>query len=180
MTARIAVVTADDRFVRWTDREQVHAGRLLHRSVHVVIHDRAGRLVLQRRHPGKLTNPDLWDISVSGHVEEEDYPAGPDERLDEVYARVARRETREELGIDADLRLVAYPLPLEPSVHYELIALFRGVHDGPYVAQPEEVTEVRAVDAAGLARLLASENVTPGLRWFARKGWLFLDGRPTI
>ena len=170
MSGRVAVVTPDDRFVRWSDREEVHRDRLDHRSVHVAILDRAGRLVVQRRHPAKRTHAGLWDVSVSGHVEEEDYVAGPDERLDEVYLAVARRETREELGIDAELEPVA-AFPPEPGVHYEVIRLFRGVHDGPYTPQPDEVVEVRAVDEEELRALLPA--ATPSLRWLAERGWLF-------
>ena len=172
MSGRIAVVTEDNRFVRWSDRAEIHRHALLHRSVHVIIHDRAGRLVLQRRHPSKDNNPDRWDISVSGHVEESDYLGGPDERLDEVYAEVARRETLEELGIETELTYVRRLYPVK-DVHYELIALYRGVHDGPYLPQPEEISEVRAFTRADFERLLAEEPVTTGLRWFAELGLLF-------
>ena len=172
MSGRIAVVTEDNRFLRWSHRAAIHEHRLLHRSVHVIIHDRAGRLVLQRRHPSKDNNPDRWDISVSGHVEEDDYLGGPDERLDEVYAAVARRETLEELGVETELTYVRRLYPVA-DVHYELIALFRGVHDGPYVPQPEEITAVRAVTPAEMTRMLAEEPLTSGLRWFAELGLLF-------
>ncbi len=177
MAGRIAVVTADNRFVRWTDRREIHRDELLHRSVHVVIHDRGGRLVLQRRHPGKLTWPDAWDVSASGHVEEEDYLDGPDDRLDEVSARVARREVVEELGIDPPLDFVARLAP-EPGVHYELIALYRGVHDGPYRLQADEVAEVRRFDPPALASLLAGARVTGSLRWLAEHGYLAPAGSP--
>lgn len=166
---RIAVVSDDNRFLRWTDRREVHRDRLPHRSVHVILHDTRGRLVIQRRHPEKLTWPDAWDLSASGHVEEDDYHAGPDDGLDEVYARVARREVREELGIDVALEEIARLAP-EAGVHYEHIALYRAVHDGPYVAQVEEVAAIRAVDAAELAGLLESARVTGTLRWLCERG----------
>src|SRR4029079_1348530 len=68
--SRVAVVAEADRFVRWTDKAEIHRDKLLHRSIHIMIMDSDGRMVIQRRHPEKLTWPDSWDIAVSGHVEE--------------------------------------------------------------------------------------------------------------
>jgi isopentenyldiphosphate isomerase len=170
MSSRIAVVDEANRFLRWDTRQVVHGQRLPHRSVHVLLFDTQGRQVLQRRHPDKLTYPDCWDIACAGHVDEEDYPAGPDERLDEVYAQVAARELAEELDVRVPLERLGAFAP-EPGVHYEHLQLFRGTSDGPYRVQPEEVAEVRAVSPAELDLLLASDaRLTHALRhWVA---WL--------
>ncbi len=167
---RVAVVDADNRFLRWTDREEVHAKRLPHRSAQVLLRDGRGRVVLQRRHAAKRTYPLCWDMSASGHVEEPDYPdpTRPDHDLDAIYDAVAARELHEELGVRAPLTRLGAFAP-EPGVHYEHLVLYRGVHDGPYRAQPEEVADIRAFDAAELAALLASDApVTESLRWLLR------------
>jgi isopentenyldiphosphate isomerase len=163
---RIAVVDAGNRFVRWTDRAEIHARRLLHRSVQILLFDGAGRLVIQRRHAGKLTFPDTWDLSASGHVEEEDYPGGPDQDLDAVYDAVARRELEEELGVVAQLEALATFGP-EPGVHYEHTRVYRGSSDGPFRLQPDEVAEIATVTHDELEARLASAPCTPTLRWFA-------------
>lgn len=172
---RVAVVDDHDRFVRWEDRRVVHRDRLVHRSIHVLLFDRQGRLVLQRRKDDKLTYPSYWDLSCSGHVEEPDYLAGPDERLDIVYAGCAARELEEELSVHAPLEDLGRFGP-EPGVHYEQIALYRAKHDGPYVAQPEEVAEIRAVTPAEYDALVASgAPCTPTLLAFVKlsraRGW---------
>lgn len=59
---RIAVVDDANRFVRWEDRGTIHEQRLVHRSVHVMIFDGQGNLLVQRRHASKQTY----------HVEESD------------------------------------------------------------------------------------------------------------
>lgn len=160
---RIAVVDMDNRFLRWEDRREVHRLRLFHRSIHVLVFDTRGRMLIQRRSREKLTFPSTWDCACSGHVEEPDYPAGPDERLDEVYAHCAARELKEELGISARLEDLGRFAP--DGDHYEQIALYRATHDGPYVLQVEEVDEVRAVTAEELRAM--KEPVTPTLRMFA-------------
>lgn len=148
----VAVVDEGNRFVRWTDRQEVHRGRWPHRSVHVLLYTPDGRWVVQRRHPGKLTWPGHFDVAAAGHVERSDYLGGPDERLDEVYARVAARELAEELGVVTPLTCLGAFAP-EPGVHYEHLRLYRGVSAGPFTLQREEVAEVRVVSAGDLAGL---------------------------
>ena len=164
MSERIAVVDEDNRFLRWTSREEVHEGHLPHRSIQIALFDSEGRLVVQKRHASKATFPSHWDISCSGHVAQEDYLDGPDERLDEVYLRVAHRELKEELGIDTHLSLLG-AFPPEPGVHYEHLQLFLGTHDGPYRAQEEEVEQVLAVSPEEFDDLVLdiSRKVTPSL-----------------
>jgi isopentenyldiphosphate isomerase len=163
---RIAVVDADNRFVRWTDKAEIHRARLVHRSVHVLLLDSRGRLVVQKRHAEKLTDPGRWDLSVAGHVEEDDYPGGPDDDLDAVYDAVARREVLEELGVAPVLDRLGRFSP-EPGVHYEQIMLYRGTSDGPFRLQAEEVAAIRHVTPAELDALIASEPSTATLGWFS-------------
>ena len=148
----VAVVDASNRFIRWTSREEVHRERLWHRSVHVLLFTAAGDWVVQRRHPSKRTWPGAWDVAVAGHVEASDYVAGPDDALDAVYDAVAARELTEELGVSAPLRRVGAFGP-QPGVHYEHLRLYVGRSDGPFVPQPEEVSEVRVVSRAELVGL---------------------------
>ncbi len=101
----VAVVDEHNRFLRWEDRTVVHAQRLPHRSVHVLVFSSDGqRMLIQQRHPQKLTYPGWWDNACSGHVEADDYPSpDPDADLAEVYAQTARRELAEELGLNCAL-----------------------------------------------------------------------------
>ncbi|RMG16884.1 MAG: NUDIX domain-containing protein [Planctomycetota bacterium] len=174
MAGRIAVVDSQDSFLRWAERKEVHARRLVHRSVHVLVFDRAGRLLVQRRHPDKDVYPGHWDTSCAGHVEESDYPGGPNQGLDGVYAAVAARELGEELGVQADLEELGHFAPV-PNVHYEQIRLFRAVHDGPFVLQAGEVSAVRPVTRPEFLGLQAiGAPVTPSLIWFV--DWLHATG----
>lgn len=170
MSGRIAVVDGANRFVRWEERRVIHEHRLVHRSVHVLIFDGHDQLLVQRRHASKQTYPRYWDVSVAGHVEESDYLAGPDERLAEVYAQVAAREVQEELGVSPPLTFLGAFGP-EPGVHYEQIHLFRGVSDGPFTLQADEVEEHRFLARGAWPAFLASgEPITETLRWWM--GWL--------
>lgn len=68
-------------------RHLVHRDGDWHRAIHVWVFDAAGRLLLQRRSATKDLYPNVWAVSVGGHVD-----AGED------YLQTALREMWEELG----------------------------------------------------------------------------------
>lgn len=181
MAGRIAVVDAENRFLRWEERRRIHEERLVHRSIYVFVfegaRERDDRLLIQRRHRDKQTFPSHWDLSCAGHVEESDYPdpSDPDANLDAVYAEVAARELEEELGIvNPTLRELAQIPPLE-GVHYEQIRLYRTTAAGPFTLQAEEVEEVQFVTRAELAAMdEAGEPITNALRHFS--AWVLERG----
>lgn len=143
------VVDLDDRVTGQAPRREVHARHLLHRAIHVLVHDPAGRLFLQRRSLGKDTFPGCWDSSCSGHVDAgEDYPVA------------ARRELGEELGWH-DTGLPLRPLlklPASPETGHEFIQIFLlGPLSGPFDLNPLEITEGRWI-VPGELDLLISEH----------------------
>ena len=152
------VVDLDDRVIAQAPRRDVHARKLLHRAVHVLIHDATGHLFLQRRSPTKDTFPNCWDSSCSGHVD-----AG------ETYAVAARRELGEELGWH-DQSLPLRPLLkllARPETGYEFIEIFiLGPLSGPFELHPGEITEGRWITPAELDLLIENfpEQVAGALR----------------
>jgi len=140
------VVDLDDRVIGRAPRREVHARKLLHRAIHVLVHDPNGHLFLQRRSPGKDTFPGCWDSSCSGHVDAgEDYPVA------------ARRELGEELGWhDASLPLrPLLKLHASPETGCEFIRIFLlGPLSGPFDLNPEEITEGRWIVPAELDILI--------------------------
>jgi isopentenyl-diphosphate Delta-isomerase len=141
------VVDHDDRVIGQAPRREVHARGLLHRAVHVLVHDAAGRLFLQLRSAVKDTFPNCWDSSCSGHLD-----AGED------YPTAARRELGEELGWhdgSHPLRPVT-KLPASPHTGHEFIEIFLlGPVSGPFILHPEEISDGLWVSPAQLDELLA-------------------------
>ena len=132
------VVDREDRVTAQAPRREVHAKNLLHRAVHVLVHDAKGRLFLQRRSLAKDTFPGCWDSSCSGHLD-----AGED------YTTAARRELGEELGWhDASLPLRhVVKLPASPETGHEFIEIFLlGPVEGPFTLHPEEISEGRWIN----------------------------------
>ena len=149
------LVDADNRVIGTVARAQAHGDpSLRHRAVHVMVYDRRGALLLQKRAAAKDIQPGKWDTSVGGHL-----------AVGESYPAAAVRETREELG------LVIGAQDLEPlheyvgssAVETEHVRSFRVRSEGPFTAPPEEIEELRFWTPAELRAALGSGVLTPVL-----------------
>src|SRR5476649_2591020 len=83
------IVNERDEVVGQNTRREVHARRLWHRAVHVLVVNERGEVFLQKRSMKKDIAAGKWDSSASGHLDSgEDYDA------------CAVRELREEIGLE--------------------------------------------------------------------------------
>jgi isopentenyl-diphosphate delta-isomerase len=143
------VVDAKDQVVGEAPRREVHEKNLLHRAIHVIIHDHNGHLFLQKRSRAKDTFPGCWDSSCSGHVD-----AGED------YLAAAHRELGEELGLH-EMRLPLRPLlklRASPETGYEFIQIYLlGPFSGPFDLNPEEISEGHWISPSNLDTLIADD-----------------------
>ncbi len=123
------VVNDRDEVVGRAARREVHARKLLHRAVHILVFDRTGRIFLQKRSMLKDMSPGLWDSSCSGHVD-----AGED------YDTAAVRELGEELGLKVDKVPERWfsDRPCE-ATGWEFVWVYRMQYDGPFVLHPQEI-----------------------------------------
>ncbi|MEK9738209.1 MAG: NUDIX domain-containing protein [Euryarchaeota archaeon] len=63
------IVNDSDKVIGSASRNEVHNRGLKHRSVHLLIFNKRGAVLLQKRSMEKDTFPGVWDSSVSGHVD---------------------------------------------------------------------------------------------------------------
>jgi isopentenyldiphosphate isomerase len=171
MEERFDIYDREDRWVGCASRGACHGDpSLIHRTAHVVVHDRQGRMLLQKRADSKDIQPGRWDTAVGGHL-----------ALGESYEEGARREMNEELGIPPSLPIgFVMDRCIRDEIESENVRVFALCCDGPFHPQPDEVTAVRFWTAAELDAALGTGVLTPSLEeeWVTlRPDWTALVRR---
>ena len=138
---------------------------LLHRAVAVLVLRSNGNILLQRRSKRDAWHPGLWTLSCTGHV-----------RKGETYKDAARRESGEELGLQAPLespmKLLLPPIKSRGLIEWEWVKLFIARSDEPATIDPVELESVEEVSPSRLRRMLVGRRLTPDAKILLRK---FLD-----
>jgi 16S rRNA (adenine1518-N6/adenine1519-N6)-dimethyltransferase len=109
------VVDENDQICAYASRAEVHGNNLRHRAVHILIFNQVGDVYLQQRSRWKDRHPLKWDSSAAGHV-----TGG------ENYDETARRELKEELGVDVPLERI-FRLTASSRTDHEFICLYHGL-----------------------------------------------------
>lgn len=94
-TESLDAVDENDVVINTLPRREIHAGKHLHRAVHVFVRNKLGEIYLQFRSHLKDTHGLKWDSSASGHVD----PG-------ESYHDCAVREMWEEIWVEPKGELV--------------------------------------------------------------------------
>jgi 16S rRNA (adenine1518-N6/adenine1519-N6)-dimethyltransferase len=146
------VVDENDKVVGTEPRSVVHGKNLLHRAVHILVFNKAGELLLQKRSAWKDREPSKWDSSAAGHLE----PG-------ESYAAGAARETEEELGIRCELKPLG-KIRACSNTGQEFVEVFTARHDGPFVLPPSEIEDAMFFPRAVITDWLSArpQNFAPG------------------
>jgi isopentenyl-diphosphate delta-isomerase len=120
--------------VRRADVLSMHAN---FRTVHILLTNAAGLLLLQRLAPTRDRHPGQWGSSVAGYLF-----AG------ETYAAAASRRLREELDVNAKLTSCGV-VPVDDEGNTKFVGVFTGIAEHPRIADPEHIAaiEFRPVDA---------------------------------
>jgi isopentenyldiphosphate isomerase len=146
-------VDDDDKALGRVARDEAHARGVLHRSGIVFLIDGNERVYLVMRAATKRIFPSRYDSSASFHVEH-----------GESYATAARREAREELGIDKAVTRVGKFRHDDPPEH-QFVEVFTMAYAGePIVLDPGEGASGAFVDRAEAARIVREAPCTPWLR----------------
>lgn len=130
MSEYFYVVDEDDNVLGKATREECHSGsRFIHRSVYIFVLNEKNEVFLQRRSMSKDLYPGYYTGSATGHV---DYG--------EDYDKAARRELKEELGIEAPLERLGKVRSFSDTER-EISALYLCRHKDPFRFNRKEITE---------------------------------------
>ena len=146
------MVDENDKVIGTELRSVVHEKSLLHRAVHILVFNKAGELLLQKRSAWKDRELSKWDSSAAGHLE----PG-------ESYADGAARETAEELGIRCELTPIG-KIRACSNTGQEFVEVFTARHDGPFILPPSEIQDADFFPTSVIKDWIAArpQDFTPG------------------
>lgn len=126
------IVDRDNRVTGTATRKEAHEQNLCHRAVHILVLNKHGHILLQKRSPWKDRHPGLWDSSASGHVD-----AG--EREEDA----AVRELAEELGIESASVHAVCTFPPGEDNGWEFVQVYTADYTGSVRFPPAEIEAVQ-------------------------------------
>jgi len=130
----LEIVNKDGEVMGIAPRFEIHGNpSLIHRVIHVLVFNKNGELLLQKRSENKDVAPGKWDTSVGGHVD-------PGEELLEA----AEREMREELGITHCKPQPLYTYMYSNSYETELVHTYLCIYGEEVSFNKDEIDAVRA------------------------------------
>ena len=144
------VVDEEDKVVgRETGLECVNRG-LLHRAILVFLLSPSDEIYLQKRAENLLLYPGFWSASCTGHVSS-----------GETYLDAARREMKEELGLECNLQtLTKFMSPkwkIGARTEWEFIMVFETIVADRDIKLSNETQEGKFVSLTEFERMLATE-----------------------
>ena len=154
-------MSEDDEILEVVDRDGIVQGlakrsdihgdpSLIHRVIHILVFDKKGRLLLQKRSMNKDVAPGKWDTSVGGHV-------NPGEEILEA----ARREMKEELGVAGCALNYLYSYLFSDHIESELVSTFSCEYNGKFFINEEEIAEIAFWDLESIRKNLGKSIFSP-------------------
>lgn len=147
---RVVLVDDQDQPVGVAEKLDAHRSGALHRAFSVVVLNRRGELLLQRRALGKYHSGGLWSNTCCGHP-----------RPDEAVETAATRRLREEMGLDCALErrgAFTYRAELDDAlVEHEYDHVLVGTTSDEPSPDPDEAMEWEWANVQALARRVALE-----------------------
>jgi isopentenyl-diphosphate delta-isomerase type 1 len=141
------VVNEDDKVIGKATREECHSNpRLIHRSIYIFVLNDQNEVFIQKRSMSKDLYPGYYTGSATGHV---DYG--------ETYDSAAKRELKEELGIEAPLQKLGKFIS-SSEFEREISALYLCRFNGSVKFNPQEITEGAYMSIDEIKRNLDSEE----------------------
>lgn len=127
MSEYFYVVDENDNVIGKASRSECHRRGLIHRSVYIIVINDRDEIFLQKRSMSKDLYPGCYACSATGHVE-----------YGESYEEAARRELKEELGIEAPLKKIG-KFRCFSETEREISVLYLCRHNGPFKLNSEEI-----------------------------------------
>lgn len=151
----VTIIDLADSVVDARPRREVKKQGYTYRVTYVLVFNSSGQILVQKRTDTKDWCPGRFDLAAGGIIQ-----------FDESYELSARRELKEELGIEPPLTShfnLFYDDLVAPIKNRNWGRVFSCVHEGPFELQAEEVASAEFMSVSE-ALSLNIEIVTPDTR----------------
>ena len=141
-------------------KSEAHKKGIFHASAHIWIFDKNKNVLIQKRASDKDTFPDLWDISVAGHISAGEEPL-----------KSALREVEEEIGLivtekqlcfigTAKKRIQHNPNLIDNEIHYIYVCEI-DFEINQLKIQKEEVSAIKSIHLNDLIEKVKEPDFVP-------------------
>jgi isopentenyldiphosphate isomerase len=129
----IPFIDSHSRILFYLPRKVAHKRPLYrHPTVHLLVINSKNELLLQKRSKSTRIFPLRWDSSVGGHVTK-----------GESLESALKKEAYEEIALDNFKAEFLAQYEIIADNNLESVCLFIAKHDGPFQANPNEVSELK-------------------------------------
>jgi 8-oxo-dGTP pyrophosphatase MutT (NUDIX family) len=146
----VAIVDRDNHVVDAAPRAVMRAQGLIHRATYILVFSSKGELFVQERTMTKDIFPGFYDLCTGGVV-----VAG------EEYEPSARRELKEEIGVEVEELTFLFDFYGEYAGQKVWGRAYSAFSDGPFTLQAEEVSSGGFYGREELERLIREKPCTP-------------------
>ena len=127
-------VNSKDKIIGKVSRKIAHQNnKIIHKAVGLVVFDKKGRMLMQKRSKTKDLYPGIWTVSVSGHV-----------GVGEKEEKAILREAKEEIGLQLnqkDIKFLSKDL-IKSVKETELMVHFYVIYEGPFKFNKQEIEKL--------------------------------------
>src|SRR3989338_6341153 len=147
------VVDEDDRVIKVTSSDDARRRNLRTRASHIIIMDRKGNLLIQKRAAGKKIYPSLWEIGVGETIQ-----------TGESYESAAIRGMSEELNLTISMKNIKFlcDYKFEDEITKRIWKIYSCIlpsHD--VTMQEDEISEIKWISAIEAANAVKTKNFAP-------------------
>ncbi len=150
MDEMIDVIDENDNVIEQKMKSECHKKGLLHRCAGIIVINKEGKYLLQKRSPEKSRFPNRLSTSAAGHL-----------AVGETYEEGAKKELKEELGIECELKPIGKFEGREEHsdgrVDNELYMLYHCNYDGEFKLQEEEVSYVKFFSIEEIKKMIEED-----------------------
>ena len=126
------VVNEKDEIIGYKSRYECHHNKsLIHRAVDVILFNKNGQIIMQKRSSQKDLFPGYYCATATGHVSK-----------GESYTEAAYRELNEEMGVIGITLEQKTTFIVYDEKETEMITLFTGTYDGQFNFSKDEVESI--------------------------------------